>query len=81
LGAGQAILHPRLQGMKDLGFIDGKHYLGYSSWNEFRVKINEAIKPENAESLIRIGKAGQEFVHANFTYKQQLEKLINKVYE
>ena len=81
LGAGQAILHPRLQGMKDLGFVDGKHYLGYSSWKEFRAKLEEAIKPENAGALAKIGKEGQAFVHANFTYKQQLAKLINKVYE
>jgi len=76
LGAGGLMIHPRLYG---LDLEDGKHYVGYSSWDEFLDIINHFINPENEKEREEIAKAGRKEVIKNCTLESRLKELISRL--
>ncbi|MHA1400038.1 MAG: glycosyltransferase family protein [Candidatus Heimdallarchaeaceae archaeon] len=76
LGAEGLMIHPRLYGM-DLE--DGKHYIGYSSWEEFIDIINHFVNPENEKERESIAKAGRKEVIKNCTLESRLKELISRL--
>lgn len=78
LGCGGFLIHPRLFGLKEEGFIEGKHYVGYKSWNELLFHLDHFLKPENHNELNSIAQNGRDFVHKNFNYIKRLKELLSK---
>jgi len=76
LGAEGLMIHPKLYGM-DLE--DGKHYIGYSSWDEFIDIINHFVNPENEKEREEIAIAGRKEVIKNHTLESRLKELISRL--
>jgi len=74
VGNGGFIIHPRLQGLAEEGWIDGKHYVGYRTYPEMVEKIKYYLKHEKEREKIR--KAGYEFCIKNFKYSDRVKKLL-----
>lgn len=79
LGAGGFCLHPRLQGLKDEGFEEGNHYLGYSDWQEVLFALKNFLKPEAQDARLGIAQEGKGFVLKNCSYEKRLKELIGKI--
>ena len=76
LGAGGFMIHPKLYG---LDLEDGKHYIGYSSWEEFIDAINHFVNPENDKEREQIASDGRKEVIKNCTLESRLKELISRL--
>lgn len=74
IGAQGFLIHPRFYGLKKQGFVSGKHYETYSTWDELKDKIYYYLEhPLKAE---QIAKKGRKFVMENHTYQDRLKKMF-----
>ena len=64
-------------GWKDLGFEEGKHFLGYSSLEEAVEKTQWAL--DNNMEREKIAKAGHEKVRSAHTYEHRINEMLNIV--
>ena len=77
LSAGGCLIHPRLYGLKEEGFEDGIHYLGYKRWDDLEAMLEDhADKKEERDIIV---KTGRQLVNNNFTYKQRVGTLLDKI--
>ena len=76
LGVEGFMLHPRLYGLE---FEDKKHYIGYSSWDEFIDAINYFTDMKHEEERKKIAKAGRIEVIKQYTLKHRLKELISRL--
>lgn len=53
---------------------DGVHYVSYTDWTDLEAKVEYYLTHD--EEREKIGKAGQEHVHANHTYRHRLEQIL-----
>jgi len=77
VGNGGFLIHPRLEGLKEEGWIDGKHYVGYRTYPEMYEKINYYLEHEKEREKIR--KQGYEFCIKNFKYSDRVKELLEKI--
>ena len=75
LACGGFLIHPRLQGLIEEGFIAGEHYIDYSSIEDLEFAIESFLKPEAEEARKQIAKKGKEFV-SQFTWEERLKTLL-----
>lgn len=79
--AGGFVIHPRLHGLKEEGWVNGKDVITYRMWAELleaiKYFLDDAHKDEK-ESIIR---TGQGKVRNNFTYEHRLKEMFNKIEE
>jgi hypothetical protein len=75
LGRGGFIIHPWIKGMQE-EFIDGVHlrYYEYGNFRELRRLIEYYIKHDRERENMR--QLGHDFVKANCTYRNRLDKAI-----
>jgi hypothetical protein len=79
LSYGGICVHPRTQGLRDQGFLEGKHYFDYYQEQELFVTVG-ALFDKGADKVTKqIRKMGQEFVMQNHTYSQRISELLNKI--
>jgi len=64
-------------GWEDLGFEEGKHFLGYSSLDEAVEKVQWAL--DNNMEREEIAKAGHELVRSAHTYEHRINEMLNIV--
>jgi len=74
IGNGGFLIHPKLEGLKEEGWIEGKHYVGYKTFPELVEKIKYYLKHDEEREKIR--KAGYEFCVKNFKYTDRVKKLL-----
>jgi Glycosyl transferases group 1 len=79
--AGGFIVHPRLHGLKEEGWVNGKDYVSYRMWPELLETIKYFLDPAHQEEREKIIKAGQEKVRNQFTYEHRLKEMLNKIEE
>lgn len=67
---------------EDYGMEEGVHYIGYDgSVANLREKVEFWLRPENAERLEQIAKAGHDFVRGNFNKEIIAQKLFDSLIE
>ena len=76
LGSGGFLIHPRLYGLKEEGFEDGGHYVGYTFIEEVLAEIEFFLKPENDEKYQTIKKQGRDLVLKKFTWEERLRDMF-----
>jgi len=76
LGANGFMIYPRLYGM-DL--TDGKHYIGYSTWEECFDAVDYFLKLEHEEERKKIADEGRKEVVKRFLYTHRLKELLSKI--
>tara|TARA_R100000049_G_C1952868_1_gene102274 strand:- start:13 stop:936 length:924 start_codon:yes stop_codon:yes gene_type:complete len=64
-------------GWEELGFVEGEHFLGYSSLEEAVEKIQWAL--ENPKEREKIAKEGHELVRSAHTYEHRINEMLNIV--
>ena len=62
-------------GWKDLGFIDGEHFVGYLGIDDAIEKARWCL--ENPMEREKIAKAGHEKVRSEHTYQHRIEEMLN----
>ena len=78
LACGGFVVSPELQGLKDEGFINGKHYITYSSVDNLLFSLDYFLKPEAEEARKKIAENGKSFV-AQFTWETRLKTLLDNI--
>ena len=76
LSAGGFLLHPRLHGLKEEGFVDGEHFVGYTIEEELAAAIDFFIKPENDEKRKLVAQQGRKYVLDYFTWEMRLKEML-----
>ena len=64
-------------GWKDLGFVDGDHFLAYASVDEAKEKVKWAL--DNPDEREAIAYAGMEIVRSAHTYEHRIEQMFDVV--
>jgi len=64
-----------VEGLTELGFIEGEHFLGYKDKDEFKVKADFGLKNFNERE--KIAKNGMDFARANHTYDKRMNKILD----
>lgn len=65
----------RLQGLTDLGFVEGKHYIGFSTMDEAVAQVHWAIG--NRTEAEKIAAQAREFVHSQrMTWDRRVEQIL-----
>jgi hypothetical protein len=77
LSAGGFLIHPRLHGLKEEGFVDGKHFIGYTIYEEVLAEIEFFLKPENTEKMNEVKKLGRNYVLSFYTWEKRLKEMFN----
>ncbi len=73
LGSGGFLIHPKLYGLKE-EFEEGKHYVGYKTFEELVEKIEYYLKHDEEREKIRL--AGHKHCIQNYTYTQRVKKML-----
>jgi len=76
-GNGGFLITPRLEGLKEEGWIEGEHYVGYSTYSELVEKIKYYL--EHEEERQKIQKQGYGFCISHFTYTDRVKELLSKI--
>ena len=74
IGNGGFLIHPKFEGLKDEGWIEGKHYVGYKNYPEMVEKIKYYLEHEDERQKIQ--KTGYKFCIQNFTFTQRIEEML-----
>lgn len=77
LGACGFLIYPRLEGIKEEGFVNGSHLIMYGNTTELISALNYWL--DNDKDRKKIARQGQNFVSTNFTYKKRLLEIFNKL--
>ncbi len=78
---GGFLVYPRLEGLKEEGFISGKHYISYGSRTELTDIIEHFTDSKNEEERLKIAVQGKKFVLDNFRYSQRFKKMFDTIKE
>lgn len=78
LKAGGFLIFPRLEGIKEEGFEEGKHYVAYSYTKELIDAIKFFLDKKNKDIRRTIAEQGQKFVN-EFTYQKRLKVIFDKL--
>lgn len=81
LGSGGFLVHPECYGLKQRGFISGKHYAGYKNANDLKKVIDYFIDPKNEKEKKEIQMAGYKRCIETATYLHRVKELLETVYE
>jgi len=73
------LVHPRLEGLKEEGFISGQHYISYKSREELKDIVDHFTDPKNEEERLRIIEQGKKFVRENFLYSKRMKDMFSKI--
>ncbi len=76
LGAEGFLVHPRLYGLKEEGFDEGTHYVGYTIYEELLAGLDFFLKPENDEKRKLMAKQGKMFVLTNFRWEERFKTIF-----
>jgi len=77
--AGEAfIVFPKLEGLKEEGFVNGFHYITYSDKEELFLAVDYYLEKPKERKII--ASQGKEFVLENYEIKQQLKKITEKLW-
>lgn len=76
LSVGGLCLHPRTYGLKEEGFIEGKHYMDYYSEQELFATIQSLLRKDADTFRKKIGREGKKFVMENHTYDQRVDEIL-----
>jgi len=79
LSAGGFLIHPRLYGLQQEGFVEGAHYIAYASAKELSDAIEFWTKDKYKKDRKELAKQGRDFVLDKFTYKKRLEEIFKKI--
>ena len=79
LGAGGFLVHPKLYGLKEEGFRDGYHYIGYTSLKDMFLKLDYFLSPRTYLTREQVKKNGRELVFKKYTYKHRCKTLLEKL--
>ena len=77
VGNGGFLIHPKLEGLKEEGWIDGKHYVGYKTYGEMIEKIKYYLKHDDEREKIRA--EGYKFCIHRFKYSDRVKELLSKI--
>lgn len=75
LGSGGFLIHPKLDGLADEGFIDGENIVLYRNGRELREKIDYYLEHDDEREKIR--KAGHKHVTENYTYSKRVKDFLD----
>lgn len=75
--SGSCLLTDRLEAMKDLGFVEGKHYIGYESKEDLVATAQAILK--DSEKLEYVAKNGREEVLSGHTYRHRAERMLQEI--
>lgn len=64
-------------GWRDLGFVDGEHFIGYHGMDDMVEKAQWAL--DNPLEREQIAEAGHKFVRERHTYKHRMQQLFDHV--
>lgn len=78
LKAGGFMIFPRLEGIKEEGFEEGKHYVAYSYKKELVDSIKFFTDKKNEKTRKTIAEQGQRFMN-KFSYQKRLETIFDKL--
>lgn len=76
LSMGALVVQKRTHGLKEEGFIDGKHYFEYEKEQDLMALITSLL--ENPKLRKHIAKQGREFAK-DHTYSERIKELISKL--
>ena len=71
------VTNTNVHGWEELGFVDGEHFLGYTTLEEAKDKISWALK--NPMEREKIAKAGHRLVREKHTYQDRIKQIIETV--
>ena len=74
---GTFVLTDRAEGMKKLGFINGKHYVIYKDIDDLQNKINYYLNHKKERELI--AKQGMEFTRKNHNNTIRIKTMFNQI--
>ena len=74
LNYGGTLVHPKLYGLEEEGFIFGKHYLGYKTVNDLIETIDKALEEGTGD----IAETGRKFVQ-KYTWDNRIKTLMDKI--
>lgn len=79
LGRGGVLLHPRIQGMEDLGFVDGETVITYEYGDlpGLADRIDHYLKHDDEREAIR--RAGHQLVKDRHTYTHRMRTVLDTV--
>ena len=77
LGSGGFLVHPELYGLKEEGWVEGMHYAGYKSNQEFFDTIDYYLAHEKERKAIQ--QEGYKRCISEFTYKDRVEEMLRKI--
>ncbi len=77
VGNGGFVIHPRLEGLKEEGWIEGKHYVGYKTYPEMIEKIKYYLKHNKEREKIRT--EGHKLCIQRFKYSDRVKELLSKI--
>jgi len=76
LSTGTCLLtNTNVEGITELGFIDGEHFLGYEGKESLHMAANWALK--NPEERERIAANGMEYAREIHTYDKRISKILD----
>lgn len=79
LGAGGFMVHPRLYGLNEEGFIEGEHYVGYGIYEELMAGLDFFLKPENKEKRDLVANQGRKFVLENYLWEDRIKTILKTI--
>lgn len=81
MGRGGFLIHPRIDGMAEQGFIDGQTIATYEygDWGGLRDRIDYYLSHDDEREKIR--RAGHELVKEKHTYAVRMERIIETLEE
>lgn len=79
LAYGGMPFHPRAYGLKEEGFLDGKHYVDFQTEQDFVAGITMMIDKGSDKFRKEIIKNGQKLIKSFCTYDARVAELIAKV--
>jgi len=77
LGSGGFLIHPDLYGLKEEGWLEGRHFAGYKTNQELFDTIDYYLEHEDERKKIQ--DAGYKHCISEFTYKHRVEEMLNKI--
>jgi len=81
LACGGFLLADRPKDLNRLGYEDGKHFVVYDGFDDFKEKILYYIKPENDNEREKIANNGMKFVRKNHSCEVRVKQMTDIITE
>jgi hypothetical protein len=76
LSVGGFCVHPRTYGLKEMGFVEGKHYMDYYSDQELFTLLHAILEKGVDRARKGIAKNGRKFVMETQTYDNRVDEIL-----